>query len=199
MLAPLNRTPPANTPAPEAHAAHAAHAAYGDVRAIHLAASRGISGAMPPAPSATAALWGFPMTSAPGMSAAGPYGANPQQQPQHSTSPPPGHSPPQAPGAGSGSAHLSARPRSLNPLRASPVHAAIATAEPEGMGPLQQPWSIALANADAKLSMPMSHGGGRGSNMHRRTPSNEARCRGNCSKVSSVASSMVSLDSTAVD
>ena len=90
---------------------------------------------------------------------------------------------------------LSARPRGL---RASPVPT---SEELQAAGSLHQPWMVALAHADATKAPLIGSGGGRGSS-HRRTPSGNGPPgggRGSCSKVSSIASSMVSLDSTAVD
>jgi hypothetical protein len=115
---------------------------------------------------------------------------------------------------------LSARPRSaaggVNALRASPVPTAEellhAGAAPTGCAvPLGtvQAWTVALAHTDPKLPTGSSggtvvHGSGGSMSSHRRTPSGGdgrqyAVPYRPCSKVSSIASSMVSLDSTVID
>ena len=179
-----------SAPVPEAHLASGeAHpGAMGDGRVA------GGTLSLPPsvAATATAALWGFPLTRAgsPPVSQPAPAPVTSAQQPRRSTS-----LPPQQPsGGGAVHAHTLARAHPLNPPHASPVHAPASVSDPAAMPSLPQPCTVAvtLANSDAKLTTRLS--------IHRRTPSSEVlRGRNTCSKVSSVASSMVSQDSTWVD
>lgn len=109
--------------------------------------------------------------------------------------------------------NLTARPRSANgganALRGSPIPPTGSDelfAAPGRNSVAAQPWTVALAQADAKLTTYSVQyaSGGRSSvgSSHRRTPSGgDGRPTPHrpCSKVSSVASSMVSLDSNVVD